>query len=72
MGPGACQRDVEMVATGLGGEAAFAAGTWLAVSGQPMTALRLLALEGTVLAAFVPLVTPVPFNQQTHLELQGC
>ncbi|MOA09973.1 hypothetical protein D3C78_1298400 [compost metagenome] len=66
--PGAGQGYIQMVASGLGGKTAVARGAGAAVGGHPVAALRLLALEGAVLA-FIPLVLPAALDQQTHLDL---
>ncbi|KJJ22652.1 hypothetical protein HMPREF3150_00264 [Pseudomonas aeruginosa] len=57
MGPGAGQRDIEMVAPALGGERRLA---------QPMAALGVFALEAAVFLCVIPLVVPAAIDQLSH------
>ena len=59
MRPRTGERNVEVITPGFSAKTAFAVGAGLAVSRDPVAALRLFALERAVLAAFVPLVLSV-------------
>src|SRR5690554_3615625 len=67
MGPGAGQRYVQMIASGLGPEAILPGWPGPAIGGHPVAELGLAADELT-LAGFgvVPLVDPFALDQQSH------
>src|SRR5690606_23532856 len=65
--PGTGQRDVEMVAPGLGLEAAFAARPRCAVARHPVAELRCGSLEAPAMRfGVVPFVVPDAVDEQTH------
>src|SRR5690606_41976802 len=66
--PGAGQADIEVIAAGLGREAARATGAGAAVRGDPVATLRLFALETAVAGGVVPLVMPAAIDQKPHLH----
>ena len=67
VGPGAGQRNVQVVAVRLGPEPAAAARAGAAVGGDPVTKLRRAALEvALVRLGVVPLVFPFSVHQKSH------
>ena len=61
--PRAGEGYIEVIATGLGLEAAFTTRAWRAIGGHPVAALCLFPLESAIGATFVPLVFPLSFDQ---------
>ncbi|MCY1456635.1 hypothetical protein D9M71_738700 [compost metagenome] len=65
MGPGAGQRNVQVVTPGFGRETLWAA------CADPVSTLCVFALESAILAAFVPLVLPASIDQKAHRDFLG-
>src|SRR5690606_27068336 len=65
--PRACERDIEVVASGLGLEAPLAPSRRSAVCGHPVAPLRILTHEFSAgFLRVIPAIYPFPVDQQSH------